>query len=104
MVLHRPVEAAPYIRTWPRREILLPTTLDSLLSSGNLLLQFFKLIQHDVDLRRCCLRLLGGFDHQKALAVSNSKGEVVSGTDAPADVGVMLPSTSRYCVIPVGTA
>src|ERR1700682_4845208 len=69
MVLHRPVELAPFIRTWPRREMLSQTTLDSLLSRRNFLLQFFKPVQHYVDLRRRCLFLLAGLEHQEALAV-----------------------------------
>ncbi len=31
----------PFIRIWPRREIFLPTTLESILPGGNFLLQLF---------------------------------------------------------------
>jgi hypothetical protein len=41
----------------------------SLLSTRNLLFQFFKPVLHDIDLRRCGLGLLGGLEHQEALAV-----------------------------------
>src|SRR5229473_4291486 len=40
-----------------------------LFPGGNFLLQLFKPVQHDVDLRRCRLRLLAGLEHQKALAI-----------------------------------
>jgi hypothetical protein len=57
-------------------KMLLPTTLDSLLPHRNFLLQFFKPVQHDVDLRRRRLHLLDGPEHQEALAV---EGHVVVG-------------------------
>ena len=38
-------------------------------SCGHAAFQFFKPVQHDVDLRRGRLRLLGGLEHQEALAV-----------------------------------
>src|ERR1700694_4159006 len=53
----------------PGEEMLLPTALDSLLPCRNFLLQLFKPVQHDVDLRRCRLLLLGGLEHQEALAI-----------------------------------
>src|SRR5579863_3072242 len=46
-----------------------PLMANSLLPCGNFLLQFFKPIQYDVDLRRCRLLLLDGLEHQEALAV-----------------------------------
>jgi hypothetical protein len=49
-------------------------TLKSLFPCGNFLLQFFKPVQHDVDLSR---RLFAGLDHQKTLPI---RRHVVSGT------------------------
>src|ERR1700680_3928704 len=58
----------PFVRTWPGTEVLLPTTLDSLLPCRNFPLQLFKPVRNDIDLRR---RLVSpaGLDHQEALAV-----------------------------------
>jgi hypothetical protein len=50
--------------------MILPTTLDSLLPFRSFLLQLFKPVQHDVDLRQGHLRLLEELEHQEALAVS----------------------------------
>ena len=58
----------PFLRTWPRRAILLSNTQDSLLPRRNLLLQLFKPVQHDVDLCRG-MRLLAWLDHQEVLTV-----------------------------------
>jgi hypothetical protein len=42
VVLHRPVEPAPFLGTWPKREKILPTTLpDSLRPGGRAMLQLF---------------------------------------------------------------
>ena len=51
--------------------MLLPTTLDSLLSSGIFLLRFFKQVQNDVDLCGRRLRRLNGLEHQEALAIGS---------------------------------
>jgi hypothetical protein len=59
----------PFHRTWPKTEMLLAAALNLFFSGGNFLLQFFKPVQHDVDLRRCRLLLLGGLEHQEALAI-----------------------------------
>ena len=48
-----------FLGSWPKQEIGLPTRPDSLLPCGNLLFQFFKPVQHHVDLRRCRLLLAG---------------------------------------------
>jgi len=55
-------------RELTQKEILLPTALNSLLPSRNFLLQLFKPVQDDVDLR-CCCRLIIFLDHHKPLAV-----------------------------------
>jgi hypothetical protein len=49
--------------------MLSPTTLDSFLPGRHAALQLFKPVQHDVDLCWCRLFLLGGLEHQEALAV-----------------------------------
>src|ERR1700674_3811652 len=52
-----------------KREMVLPTTLDSLRPGRHAALQLFKPVQHDVDLRRRRLRLLACLEHQEALAI-----------------------------------
>src|ERR1700684_3049060 len=47
-----------------------PPTLDSLRAGRHAPLQLFKPVQHNIDLRRRRLLLLGGLEHQEALAVS----------------------------------
>ena len=52
----------------------------------NFLLQFFKPVQHDVDLRRWCSSLFGPLDHQKPLAIH---GNVIGRTrEGPSCLGV----------------
>src|ERR1700694_5435966 len=46
-----------------------PILADSILPGRNFLLQFFKPVQHDIDVRRGRLLLPDGLDHQKSLAV-----------------------------------
>jgi hypothetical protein len=42
------IPITPFVRTWPRREMLLPITLDSLLPRGIFPLQLFKRVQRDM--------------------------------------------------------
>ena len=68
-MLQRPIETTPFHRTWPGREMLLPTALDSLRSGRNFLLTLFKALQHHVHL--CCYLHSFAFHHyQEAVAVA----------------------------------
>src|ERR1700676_2828954 len=58
-------------RTWPRSEMLLAAALNLIFPSRNLLLQLFKPVQHDVDLRRP-LRLCSRLEHQEVLSVGRN--------------------------------
>src|SRR3984893_14595282 len=68
---HIPIR--PFLRTWPGTEILLAAALNLVFSGWNFLLQFFKPVHDDVDLRW----LHSGFKHQEFLTVG---GHVVVGS------------------------
>src|ERR1700674_1122839 len=73
-----------------KREMVLPTTLDSLRPGRHAALQLFKPVQHDVDLRRRRLRLLACLEHQEALAIW--RDVVVGGWDW----GRFVPSLAEH--------
>jgi hypothetical protein len=71
VVVHIP--RSPFLGTWPRREKVSPKMAHSLLTIGNFLLQLFKPVQHDVDLRGGG-SLFGRPNHQEPLTV---RGHVI---------------------------
>jgi hypothetical protein len=85
MQSHIPI--IPFIGTWPSREMLLPTTLDSLLPRRNSLLQLFKPVQYDVDLRGGG-SLFGRLDHQEPLTV---RGHIIGRADQRPVARKILP-------------
>jgi hypothetical protein len=56
-------------RELTQKKILWRTMLDLFRPGRHAPLQFFEPVQHDIDLRGCCLACLVGLNHQKALAV-----------------------------------